>query len=316
MVPPLVSVVLPVRDGAAFVADAVNSILVQTLRDFELLVIDDGSQDATPAILAKLAASDARLRVVTQPSLGLVAALNRGLSEARSRYVARMDADDLAAPGRLASQFARLEMHPDVAALGSACRVIDRNGKLLRYRRPPTDAAEIRRALWRGNCMTHPTVMLRREPAVAVGGYRGAFLHCEDYDLWLRLAEHHNLRNMPEPLLDYREHEGQLAWRDLEQRALSELGALAGARHRQAGSPDPTSDAELISRSFLRGIGITDTAITERIVACALGAAKSAIVAGHRASARVAVDLLLQQPGLSPRTRLHGWLLLLRSHIC
>src|SRR3954468_16236127 len=133
MVPPLVSVVLPVRDGAAFVADAVNSILVQTLRDFELLVIDDGSPDATPAILAQLAASDARLRVVTQSGLGLVAALNRGLSEARSRYVARMDADDLAAPERLASQCARLEMHPDVAALGSACRVIDRNGKLLRY---------------------------------------------------------------------------------------------------------------------------------------------------------------------------------------
>jgi glycosyltransferase involved in cell wall biosynthesis len=315
MTTPLVSVVLPVRNGAAFVADAIESIRSQTLHEFEMLVIDDGSRDATQPILKRIAASDARLRIITQPALGLVAALNRGLSEARARYVARMDADDIAAPERLARQAATLDASPDVAALGSACRVVDRNGAVLRHRYPPTDAAEIRRALLIGNCMIHPTIMLRRAAVLQAGGYHPAFLLCEDFDLWLRLAEHHDLLNLPEPLLDYREHEGQSAWRDLEQRALSELGALAAAEHRRAGSSDPTDYATLIDRDFLRHIGITEAAIIGRVVACALGAAQQAIAAGQFGPARAALDLLLSQHSLSPRTRLHGWLLLLRSRI-
>jgi len=315
MTTPLVSVVLPVRDGAAFVADAIESIRSQTMREFELLVIDDGSRDATQSILERIASSDARLRVITQPALGLVAALNRGLSEARAGYVARMDADDIAAPERLARQAVVLDAAPGVAAIGSACRVIDRNGAVLRHRYPPTDPGKIRRALVIGNCMIHPTMMLRRASVLQAGGYHPAFLLCEDFDLWLRLAERHDLLNLPEPLLDYREHEGQSAWRDLEQRALSELGALAAAAHRRAGSPDPTEDATLIDRDLLGRIGVTEAAITGRIAACALGAAQQAIAAGQLGPARAALDLLLSQSNLSPRTRLHGWLLLLRSRI-
>lgn len=311
----MVSVILPVRNGAEFVAEAVASVLDQTLHDFELLVIDDGSQDATPTILTRLAEVNPRLRIIAQPPLGLVAALNRGLREARGHYVARMDADDVAASDRFARQVAKLAAHPEVAGLGSACRVIDRNGTVLGYRCPPTDPAEIRRALSRGNCMIHPTMMLRRDLVLRAGGYRAAFRLCEDFDLWLRLSEHHDLLNLPEPVLDYRAHAGQSNWQDLEQRALSELGAVAAAACRQAGLPDPVNDGAVIDREFLRSVGLSETAITTRVVACALGAAKDAIAARHSVAARAAVGLLLRQPGLSVRTRLHAWLLLLRSRI-
>jgi Glycosyl transferase family 2 len=313
MIQPRVSVVLPVRDGADFIAAAIDSILAQTLRAFELLVVDDGSRDATPTLLADLAGRDERLRVLSQPALGLVAALNRGMAEARGPYVARMDADDLAMPERLAMQVAALDAQPGVAALGSACRVIDRSGRVLGERHPPTDPNAIRGALDAGNCMIHPTMLLRRDAVLQVGGYRAAFRLAEDFDLWLRLAERYDLMNLPDCLLAYRQHEGQSAWRDLEQQALSEQGALTAAECRRAGLADPATQVTLITYDFLRGIGVPEAAITQRIIACALGAAREAIAVGQSGPARVAIALLLRQPDLHLRTRVHAWLLRLRA---
>jgi glycosyltransferase involved in cell wall biosynthesis len=309
---PLVSVVLPVRDGAAFVATAIGSILAQTFDAFELLVIDDGSRDATPTIAGDRAAQDRRVRVVTQPPLGLVPALNRGLAEARGCYVARMDADDVALPERLARQVAALEWHPNLVALGSACDVIGRDGTVLGRRSPPLEPDAIRDALRRGNCMIHPTMMLRRAAVLAAGGYRGAFRHAEDFDLWLRLSERHDLMNLPETLLAYRQHAGQSSWQELEQRSLSELGALVVAKRRRAGGDDPAEQVSLIDRGFLRDIGVAEAAITRHITVRAMDAAKEAIAADHGGTARAAIELLLRQPGLHPRTRLHAWLLRLR----
>ena len=312
MTAPAISVVLPVRDGAAFVAEAIRSILGQTWRDLELLVVDDGSRDATASILAQFAAEDPRVRVLVQPPLGLVPALNRGLKEAAGRYVARMDADDVAAPERLALQAAVLDGDPAVAAVGSACRVIARDGTVVRVRRPPTGATEVRAALRRGNPMIHPAVTLRRDAALAAGGYRPAFLLCEDYDLWLRLAERHDLVNLDRPLLDYREHGGQSTWRDLEQRILSELAALAAADRRRAGLPDKVGEV-LVTRATLRGLGVGEAAVSDGIIGRALGTAIEARVAGHRTATRAALALLLRQPTLKLRTRLHGWALRLST---
>lgn len=313
MTSPLVSVVLPVRDGVAFVADAINSILAQTLHEFELLVVDDGSRDATPAIIDRLVAQDRRVRLLTQPALGLVPALNRGLEEARSPYVARMDADDVAMPERLAKQVAVLDAQPLVAAVGGGCRVISREGTPLGHRQPPTDPAEIHQALRQSNCMIHPTVMLRRDIVLRAGGYRAAFRLAEDLDLWLRLSERYDLLNLPESLLDYRQHADQSSWRELEQRALSELGARALAARRRLGQLDSADHVPLITHAFLREIGVPDAAIARHIISCALGSAKEAIAAGHHLSARAAIALLLRQPDLHPRTRLHAWLLRLRA---
>ncbi len=311
---PSVSVVLPVRDGALFVAHAVKSILGQTFPDFELLVIDDGSQDATPALLDRLAASDVRLRVLTQPPLGLAAALNRGLEEARATFVARMDADDIAAPERLALQVAALSGRPEVAALGSACRIIDRGGRVLGHRHAPTGSDEIRRLLCRANCMIHPTMMLRRDLVMRAGGYRSAFRFCEDFDLWLRLSEHHDLLNLPEALLDYREHEAQLTWQNLEERAICELAALTLAARRRAGFADGTDENNRIDREFLLNGGVSELDISERVIASMLSTAAEAINAGLVSLAREAIELALRQPSLNFRTRLRYRLLLLRSY--
>lgn len=310
---PLVSVVLPVRDGARFVAQSIGSVVTQTFDAFELLVVDDGSRDETPSILADLAAQDRRLRVLTQPLRGLVPALNRGLAEAQGRYVARMDADDVAMPERLACQVAALDRHLGVAALGSACHVIGQDGTVLGHRHPPADPAAIRRALRRGNCMIHPTMMLRRAAVLDAGGYRAAFRLAEDFDLWLRLSERHDLMNLPKSLLGYRQHAGQSTWQELEQRSLSELAALIVAEQRRAGEDDRADHVALIDHAFLHGIGVAEAAIAQHIAERAMDAAREAVAAGHRAAARSAIRLLLRQPGLHPRTRLHAWLLRLRA---
>jgi hypothetical protein len=220
-----------------------------------------------------------------------------------------MDADDVAMPERLARQAAALDAHQEVVALGSACRVISRDGTLLGHRYPPTEPAAIRCVLRRGNCMLHPTMMLRRAAVLDTGGYRAAFRLAEDFDLWLRLSEHHDLMNLPDLLLAYRRHEAQTTWQDLEQRALSELGALVAAEQRRAGGDDPVGQVPLITRGFLRQIGASEVAITRHVAIRAMDAAKEAIAARHQASAGEAIGLLLRQPALHPRTRLHAWLL-------
>ncbi len=304
---PEVTVLLPVRNGAAFLAAAADSILRQSLRALELLVVDDGSTDGTPAILAGLAAADARVRVLTQGPLGLVPALNRGLHAAAAPLVARMDADDLAAPERLARQAAALAAAPGLALVGSAWRVVGRDGRERRVVRPPAGDGGIRAALRRANCLGHPTIMLRRDAALAVGGYRPAFLLAEDYDLWLRLLERGQAACLPDVLLDYREHPGQSAWRDLEQRILSEMGAQAAACCRAAGRPDRADDPAPIDRARLGRMGLSEQEIAAGVIARALGAAKDARAAGR--SAEAAARLGLQQPGLRLRTRLHLLLL-------
>jgi glycosyltransferase involved in cell wall biosynthesis len=251
--------------------------------------------------------------MLTQPALGLVPALHHGLAEARGDYIARMDADDVALPDRLARQVAVLDAFPRVAALGSACRVIDGEGRVLGDRCPPSDPAAIRDALLRGNCMLHPTMMLRRAAVLNVGNYRAAFRLAEDFDLWLRLSERYDLMNLPDCLLCYRQHAGQSAWQALEQRAMSELGAVVAAEHRRAGKSDPAADVKLVSRRFLEEIGVPASVISRQVTIRAMDAAREAIAAGHSASARAAIGLLLRQPDLHLLTRLHAWLLRLRA---
>ena len=196
-----------------------------------------------------------------------------------------MDADDIARPNRLCQQLEVLSRHPTAAVVGSNCQVIDRVGHVLRTVRMPSTSAAIREALQQTNCMAHPTVLMRRDAVMAVGGYRRACLHCEDYDLWLRLAEHHDLLNIDEPLLLYREHLAQLTWQHVEQRILSELAARISSRSRRAGKPDPIERSELITRSFLREAGMDDTDISAEITRRALDAAREAARAGHRKAA-------------------------------
>ena len=185
---PLVSVLLPTRDAAATLRAAAVSILRGSLRDLELVVVDDGSTDATPALLDRLAGRDRRVRVVRGPGEGIAAALTRGLAASDAPLVARMDADDVAWPGRLALQVAALAAEPALAAAGARVRLFPRarvQGGMRRYvawLNGLTSPALVARDLFVEAPLVHPAALLRRGPLEQVGGWRdGPFP--EDYDL-------------------------------------------------------------------------------------------------------------------------------------
>jgi len=189
---PSVSVVMPVRNGVPTLEAAARSILSGGLRDLELICVDDGSQDETPAILARLAAGDPRVRTVRQPPLGIVAALERGRAEASAPLVARMDADDLAHPDRLQAQLALLRARPDLGLVGCQVSIFGSAAGpgMARYERWVNglcEPEEIHRERFVESPLVHPTWMLRRSLLAVHGGYRSGFEGPEDYDLLLRL---------------------------------------------------------------------------------------------------------------------------------
>ncbi len=262
-----VSVLLPVHDAERTVGAAIASVLTQTYTDCELLVIDDGSTDRSAAAVREHAGGDPRLRLLQQSNRGLIAALNRGLAEARGALIARMDADDVALPDRLERQVRFLESHPAVAAVGGAARYMDDRGPLPLELRHPCAPEAIRAALPRGSCLVHPTVLMRRAAVLAAGGYRPAFLHAEDYDLWLRLAERADLANLAETVLHLRLHPGQVSFAHVEQQVISTLGAQRAARARGAGQPDPAEGVARIDRRFLIDGGLSGEEIDAAVVA-------------------------------------------------
>jgi len=239
---PYVSVVLPVKNGERYVEAAINSVLAQDHRDFELLIVDDASSDNTPAILDRIAAADPRIRILRDGSLGLVGALNLGLRQARAPLVARMDADDIALPQRLRLQLTALDGAPELALIGGQIRYVDADGNdLRRQARFPTEAGLVATRLQRGDCLiAHPTVMFRRDLVLALGGYRGAYKSAEDLDLWLRVSERGQVANLSDVVLNYRLHAGQVSQRQKLRQWFSTELAVRMAALRRAGLPDPT----------------------------------------------------------------------------
>ncbi|WKZ67344.1 MAG: glycosyltransferase [Flavobacteriales bacterium] len=206
--PPLVTVLLPVHNASAYLQRTIDSISAQTLADHEVIAIDDGSTDGSAAILQ--AHAGPRFRIIRHAAnQGLVASLNEGLAEARGRYIARMDADDLMHPERLERQAAWMDGHPEVAVLATCVGLINADGEPCGTwdtdQRAVTEA-DIADLLPRTNCIAHPTVMLRRD---ALGGlrYEDRQRGAEDWDLWLRLmARGARIAKLPEQLVQYRVH--------------------------------------------------------------------------------------------------------------
>jgi Glycosyl transferase family 2 len=204
---PLITVIMPVYNGEAFVREAIDSILGQTFGDFELLVIDDGSSDGSAAIVGSY--DDARIRMVENDvNLGVVQTLNRGLDLARGTFIARMDCDDRSLPQRFAKQVAFLEAHPEVGICGAWLESIgERSGFVWRY---PTGVERIRASLLFESALAHPTVMMRHDLLERYGlRYSMAYQHAEDYGLWVEAAQCFALANLPEVLVQYRKHAQQ-----------------------------------------------------------------------------------------------------------
>jgi glycosyltransferase involved in cell wall biosynthesis len=233
---------MPVYNGARYVGDAVESVLAQTFTDFELVIVNDCSTDATPQILAGI--GDARVVVVhNERNLGPTGAANRGLAIARGELVAHLDADDLAERERLAEQVRFLDGHPDIAAVGSWYRKIDENGRSLGERRLPVQPAALAWGLLFYSPVVHSAVMYRRAVVLEVGGYRVQYRYASDFDLWSRIAERHRLATIPKRLVDYRIVSGSLTHTYGESEREGPEIALANTTRllRSAGRPGMTA---------------------------------------------------------------------------
>ena len=200
------SVIMPVYNGEEFLAEAVESVLEQSFSDFEFLIVDDASTDATASLLEAYAKKDSRVRVVrNEENLGIANSLNNALSLAEGEFVARMDADDVCVAGRFEKQVAALA---DADVVGSWVTVVDSSGEELFVRTYPTDVSS---RILRECPLAHPAVMFRKLVVVEAGGYDASLSTSQDYDLWLRLfSRGARLVNLQESLLLYRVHAGSV----------------------------------------------------------------------------------------------------------
>ncbi len=212
---PVISVLMPVYNADRYVAQAVESILRQTFTDFEFLIVDDGSRDRSLTILQHYAAKDCRIHLTSRPNTGYVVALNEMLAKATGKYIARMDADDIALPERFAKQVAFLEHNPEFVCVGGGYQVIDKRNRLLLHHlsMPEQDEENQRLSLMGHTTICHPCAMFRRAAIETVGYYEPDLMPTEDLDLWLRLGEVGKLANLNEPILQYRFHSGSVSER-------------------------------------------------------------------------------------------------------
>ena len=263
---PVVSVVLVVCNVERFLSEAIESILGQTFREFEFIIVDFGSTDKSKEIVSSYAAKDSRVRLHEIPHCGLAEARNAGCFLARGKYIAIVDADDVSLPDRLMWEVEFLEKHPEVGVVGGAVNWIDAAGTPMTNFVPPpgvtlrpvTGNDEIQSALIKYNPFWQPSVLIRKDAFVLVGGYRPAFAPTEDYDLWLRIAEHFEMANLKQVVLNYRIHPYQVSIRRRKQQTLGTLAAVASATARRSGNPDPLNPVKEVTPEVLVGLGISE----------------------------------------------------------
>lgn len=205
---PLVSIILPVYNGATYLQQTLDSIKAQTLTDWELIAIDDGSKDDSLKILRDFAASEPRARIISRGNRGLIATLNEGVQAARGTWIARIDADDICLPERLEKQIAWAEKQRADLCGGIIERIGIDAGHSWVF---PASTQGIYAWLLFRSAFAHPTIIIKRELALKFP-YSADFLHAEDYELWTRLAlAKVPMTNIPEKVLQYRVHEEQVS---------------------------------------------------------------------------------------------------------
>lgn len=205
---PTVSVVMPAYNAEKYLREAIDSILAQTFTDFEFIIINDGSTDATKDII--LSYSDQRIVYLENESnSGICVTLNRGLDAARGRYIARMDSDDISLPERFAKQVVYMDTHPEIGVLGTDIEVFGEGVTPYTFEQLHTPE-ECQAGLLFNSCFAHPSVMIRKSVLNDNNlQYNDDFRGLEDFELWWQIGKYSKLNNLPEPLLRYRHHKGQ-----------------------------------------------------------------------------------------------------------
>jgi glycosyltransferase involved in cell wall biosynthesis len=201
----LVSVVMPAYNAAKYIEEAIESILAQTLKEFELIVVDDGSTDNTREIIEGYARRDPRVRLlVNETNLKLCRTANRGIEAATAPLIARMDADDWSYPNRLELQVRFMSEHPEVVISGGSMDVCDEKLQVINQRHYPLTDKDIRKVMMRYSPFSHPTVIYRTEAIRKAGSYNPQLPFAEDYDMYFRIGRFGKFGNLPQILVKYR----------------------------------------------------------------------------------------------------------------
>jgi glycosyltransferase involved in cell wall biosynthesis len=227
---------MPVYNTEDYLPYALESILEQTFTDFEFIILDDGSSDSSVRLIQQYAESDERIRFFPLEHRGYVSLLRRGLNHCRGEFVARMDSDDISMPDRFEKQIAYLRENPECVAVGTRVVLIDPYGSRVEKPTHKTTHEEIEAELLNGVgwALVHPSVLMRRDPLMRVGGYREDLMVSEDLDLFLRLAEVGKLANMPDVLLQYRQHLQSVNYTKYEQQKAVKRQIVADAYRRRS----------------------------------------------------------------------------------
>lgn len=256
----LVSVLMPVYNGADYIEEAINSILVQTFDQFEFILIDDGSSDNSDEIIKRY--QDNRIVFIKHKvNKGLVESLNSGLSNAKGKYIARMDQDDVAMPTRLARQVTFMESNPEFIVCGTSVQYIGNKP----YRQVLLSDEEIKVSMMFGCPFVHPTVMIRRSVLVEYNlRYNEKYKHAEDYGLWVDMMEYGKYANLPTIELRYRIHE--LQYSVTYQKAMAMTSYLIRKTYLEKLNIElPSEEMELFSSLMYRNVDLTDLSALKRL---------------------------------------------------
>ena len=216
---PKISVIMSVYNGEEYLEESIQSIVNQTFKDFEFIIINDCSTDNSLKIIKRYAQKDNRIKLINNTkNIGLTISLNKSLHIATGKYIARQDCDDISLRTRLQVQYNFLETHPDTFLCGSSVLIIDDNSRLISLREALTGVKTIRMALKQNNCIVHPSIMFRNNKQIF---YRDKFKYAQDYDLYLRLlSENKRLENIKQPLIKYRINSKSISIKKLTQQNL------------------------------------------------------------------------------------------------
>jgi glycosyltransferase involved in cell wall biosynthesis len=240
-----------VYNGLPDLEEAIESVLNQTYRDFEFIIINDGSKDASGTVIDRYAVQDGRIVAIHHDNMGHANSLNKALGLAKGEYIARMDADDISLPTRFEKQIEYMDAHSDIAVLGTSICLIDEDGKQYQEIIHTVSSEDIAKEIFDANPLAHPSVLIRKNIILEMNGYRPVFDPAEDYELWLRISEKYKIANLPEILLLYRQHSEKLSFKYSQYQTLGTHIAKLASQMRTSGKADPTENLETISEKTL-----------------------------------------------------------------
>lgn len=233
-------------NASRYLREAMESILAQTFRDYEFVIVNDGSTDDTLKILEAYASKDRRIHILDKANTGLADSLNAGMRIARGEWIARQDADDIAQPDRLARQMAYVASHPSTVLLGTGFVEINGTGEALRTYRYPARTKKYRRRITRtGRFAPHSSCLYHKPTVERLGGFNSRFLRSQDADLWFRLSLAGDIAALPEPLVKIRKHSDGISNDDSgKMQALFGLAARTCHFLRVTGAADPSAQSD------------------------------------------------------------------------